>query len=153
VLSPLLNSLFNHNFVAKHDSNTIIKFDDTTVVGLITYNDETAYKEEVRDLAVWCQDNNLSLNVNKTKELLVDYRTRRAEQAPTNIDGTDVEWGGSRVSSSLVSTSTTNYHVPNTQDSHEDGKTKPIPPQKTEKIWHGSPDPQKSNTVAPSRAS
>jgi hypothetical protein len=39
--------------MAKHDSNTIIKFaDDTTVVGLITDNDETAYREEVRDLTV-----------------------------------------------------------------------------------------------------
>ena len=37
VLSPLLYSLFSHDCVAKHDSNTIIKFaDDTTVVGLIT---------------------------------------------------------------------------------------------------------------------
>jgi hypothetical protein len=46
----------------------IIKFaDDTTVVGLITGNDETAYREEVRDLTVWCKDNNLSLNVIKTK--------------------------------------------------------------------------------------
>ena len=68
VLSPPLYSLFTHNCVAKHDSNTIIKFaDDTTVVGMITDNDETAYRKEVRDLAVWCQDNNLSLNVRKTK--------------------------------------------------------------------------------------
>jgi hypothetical protein len=28
---------------------------------------------------VWCQDNNLSFNVNKTKELMVDYRKWRAE--------------------------------------------------------------------------
>jgi hypothetical protein len=78
--------------VAKHDSNTIIKFaDDTTVVGLITDNDETACREEVRDLAVWCQDNNLYLNVSKTKELIVDYRKRRAEQAPININGAVVE--------------------------------------------------------------
>jgi hypothetical protein len=61
--------------VAKHDSNTIIKFaDDTTVVGLITDNNETAYRVEVRELAVWCQDNNLSLNVSKTKDLIMDYR-------------------------------------------------------------------------------
>jgi hypothetical protein len=34
--------------VAKHDSNTIVKFaDDTTVVDLITDNDETACREEV----------------------------------------------------------------------------------------------------------
>jgi hypothetical protein len=31
---------------------------------------------------VWCQDNNLSLNVNKTKGLIVDYRKRRAEITP-----------------------------------------------------------------------
>jgi hypothetical protein len=34
-----------------HVPNSIIKFDDTTVVvGLITNNDETAYREEVRVL-------------------------------------------------------------------------------------------------------
>ena len=48
VLSPLLYSLFTHVCVAKHDSNTIIKFAfDTTVLSLITDNDETAYREEV----------------------------------------------------------------------------------------------------------
>jgi hypothetical protein len=38
---------------------------------------------------VWCQENNL--NVIKTKELIVDYRKRRAEHAPINIDRTVVE--------------------------------------------------------------
>ena len=61
------------------------------MVGLITGNDEMAYREEVRDLAVWCQDNNVSLNVSKTNELIVDYRKRRAEQATINIDGAVVE--------------------------------------------------------------
>ena len=51
------------------------------MLGLITDNDETAYMEEVRDLAVWCQENTLSLNVIKTKEMIVDYRKRRAEGA------------------------------------------------------------------------
>ena len=92
MLNPLLYSLFTHDCVAKHDSNTIIKFaDDTTLVGLNTNNDETAYGEEVRDLAVQCQDNNLLLNVSKTKELIVDYRKRQAEHAPINIDGAVVE--------------------------------------------------------------
>ena len=62
VLSPLLYSLFPRDCVSMHDSHTIIKFaDDMTVVGLITDDDETAYREEVSDLAVWCQNNNLSL--------------------------------------------------------------------------------------------
>ena len=58
VLSTLLYSLLTHDCKAIHASNSIIKFaDDTTVVGLITNNDETAYREEVRA-------NNLSLNIN-----------------------------------------------------------------------------------------
>ena len=62
-----------------------------STVGLITDNDETAYMEEVRDLAVWCQDNNLSLNVIKTKELIVDYRKKKTEHAPILVDGAAVE--------------------------------------------------------------
>jgi hypothetical protein len=43
VLSPLLYSLFTHNCMAAHDSNTIIKFaEETTVVGLTNSDDETA---------------------------------------------------------------------------------------------------------------
>ena len=92
VLSPLLYSLFTHDCTARHDSNTIIMFaDDTTVIGLITDNDETAYRVEVRDLTVWCKDNNLSVNVIKTKEMIVDYRKRRTEHAPILINGAVVE--------------------------------------------------------------
>ena len=58
---------------------------------MITDNDETAYREEVRDLAVWCQDNNLSLNVIKTKKMIVDYRKRRIDHAHILIDGAVVE--------------------------------------------------------------
>jgi hypothetical protein len=62
VVSPLLYSLFSHGY------NAIIKFaEDVMLVGLITDEDERAYREEVRDLVVWWQDKNLSLNVNKTK--------------------------------------------------------------------------------------
>jgi hypothetical protein len=88
VLRPLLYSLFTHDCMARHNSNTIIKFaDDTTVVGLITDNDEAAYREEVREQTVWCKDSNLSLNVIKTKEMIADYRKRRTEHAPILIDG------------------------------------------------------------------
>ena len=86
VLSPLLYSLCTYNCVAKHDYN-IMFADDTTVVGLITDKDETAYREEVRELAMWGQDNNLSLNVSKTKKLIVDYRKRQAERAPLRSTG------------------------------------------------------------------
>ena len=91
VLSPLLYSLFTHDCMARHDSNTIKFADGKTVVGLITDNDDTAYREEVRDLAGWCQNNNLSLNMIKTKEMIVDYMKRRTEHAPILINGAVVE--------------------------------------------------------------
>ncbi|KAJ8336123.1 hypothetical protein SKAU_G00394660 [Synaphobranchus kaupii] len=74
VLSPLLYSLYTHDCTATFDSNTIVKFaDDTAVIGLITNNDERAYLEEMRLLTQWCQENNLHLNISKTKEMLVDF--------------------------------------------------------------------------------
>ncbi len=92
VLSPLLYSLYTHDCTATHSSNVIIKFaDDTTVIGLITDNDETAYREEVSTLTKWCQENHLSLNIDKTKELVVDYRRLSREHTPITIDKTPVE--------------------------------------------------------------
>ena len=93
MLSPLLYSLFTHDCVATHSSNTIGKFaDDTTVIGQITDDDDTAYREEVENLTSWCQDNNLHLNISKTKELIVDYRKQQGEgHAHIPINGTTVE--------------------------------------------------------------
>uniref|UniRef100_A0A669ERB8 Reverse transcriptase domain-containing protein n=1 Tax=Oreochromis niloticus TaxID=8128 RepID=A0A669ERB8_ORENI len=92
VLSPLLYSLFTHDCVAKHESNIIIKFaDDTTIIGLITGNDETAYREEVMALYEWCLENNLTLNISKTREMIVDYRKRPVrEHQPIHINGVKV---------------------------------------------------------------
>ena len=53
-------------------------FGFTNFKALITNHNETLYRA-VRDLVVWCQDNNLCLNVIKTKEMIVDYRKRRTE--------------------------------------------------------------------------
>ncbi len=93
VLSPLLYSLYTHDCVSSHSSTSIVKFaDDTVVLGLISNNDETAYLDEVERLTSWCQDNCLSLNVNKTKELIVDFRKRQQRPyTPLMISGTPVE--------------------------------------------------------------
>ncbi len=70
----------------------IVKFaDDTTVIGLITDNDETAYREEVSTLTKWCQENHLSLSIDKTKEQVVDFRRQSREHTSITIDKTHVE--------------------------------------------------------------
>uniref|UniRef100_A0A669E0D3 Reverse transcriptase domain-containing protein n=1 Tax=Oreochromis niloticus TaxID=8128 RepID=A0A669E0D3_ORENI len=92
VLSPLLYTLYTHDCVSTHPDNAVIKFaDDTTVVGLISGGDETAYRAEVQRLSEWCVDNNLDLNTTKTKELVVDFRRRKSELQPVSINGECVE--------------------------------------------------------------
>ncbi len=62
------------------------------VLGLINNNDEAAYLDEVERRTSWCQDNRLSLNVSKTKELIVDFRKRQQRPyTPLMISGTPVE--------------------------------------------------------------
>ncbi len=93
VLSPLLYSLYTHDCVSSHSSTSIVKCaDDTVVLGLINNDDKAAYLDEVERLTSWCQDNCLSLNVSKTKELIVDFRKRQQQPyTPLMISGTPVE--------------------------------------------------------------
>ena len=92
VLGPILYTIYTHDCTPTHSTNRIIKFaDDTTVVGLINNNDESAYRDEVQKLTVWCTNNNLALNSTKTKELVIDFRRRREEPAPLYIKGDMVE--------------------------------------------------------------
>jgi len=86
--SPFLNALYRHDCVATHDSNTILKLaEETTILGLITNDDETAYREEVRDLATWCQGNNLSMS-----EMIVDFRKRQKGRVMPPYTSTELKW-------------------------------------------------------------
>ena len=59
---------------------------------LIRGDDETAYRDEVEHLAAWCEDNNLVLNTQKTKEIIVDLRRGRSQtHSPIYISGAEVE--------------------------------------------------------------
>ncbi|KAK1784423.1 hypothetical protein P4O66_001744, partial [Electrophorus voltai] len=92
ILSPLLFTLLTHDCAAMHSLNHIIKFaDDTTVVGLISKDNESAYREEVRELMSWCKVNNLYLNVDKTKEMVVDLGRARRDHSPLAINSSSVE--------------------------------------------------------------
>ncbi len=75
ILSPLLFSLYTNDCISKDPSVKLLKFaDDTTLISLIQDGDESAYRQEVKELAVWCSLNNLELNTLKTVEMIVDFR-------------------------------------------------------------------------------
>ncbi len=66
VLSPLLFSLYTIDCTSKDASVKLLKFADDS--------DKSAYRQEVKELTVWCSLNNLELNTLKRVEMIVDYR-------------------------------------------------------------------------------
>eukprot|EP00061_Rhincodon_typus_P005660 g25455.t1 len=73
--------------------NTIYEFaDDTIVMGQTSNSDESKYRKEIEGLVTWCNENSFSLNIGKTKELIIDFRKKKkGEHAPIYINGTEVE--------------------------------------------------------------
>lgn len=66
--------------IAKCLTGSIVKFtDDTTVTGLITNNTVVAYRDEVRNINMWCHWNNLSLIEDITKELITGFRRSKKQ--------------------------------------------------------------------------
>ncbi|KAK3508796.1 hypothetical protein QTP70_007630 [Hemibagrus guttatus] len=75
----------NH-FFARFDK------DDTTVVGRISNNDESAYREEIQSLSAWCSINKLTLNAMKTKGLiLIFWKSNSSRHSPIYTNGSEVE--------------------------------------------------------------
>uniref|UniRef100_A0AAR2JX07 Reverse transcriptase domain-containing protein n=1 Tax=Pygocentrus nattereri TaxID=42514 RepID=A0AAR2JX07_PYGNA len=92
VLSPLLFTLLTYDCSPIHPGCHIVKFaDDTAVVGCITNRDESNYRQEVEHLEGWCRENNLCINVKKTKEMIVDFRRGHHDHLPLHIGGSEVE--------------------------------------------------------------
>ncbi|KAF7710068.1 hypothetical protein HF521_008940, partial [Silurus meridionalis] len=65
--------------------------DDTTMVGLISKSDGSTYREGVHQLTAWCRANTLTLNVDRTKEMVVDFRRTQSNHSPLLIDGSSME--------------------------------------------------------------
>lgn len=81
-----------HDCVPRYATNHILKFTKyTTVVGLIRDDNDWAYREEVKQLVGWNRDNSLILNVDKTKEIIVDLWKIGSSHYPLHINNTAVE--------------------------------------------------------------
>eukprot|EP00061_Rhincodon_typus_P008022 g30257.t1 len=64
--------------------NAIYKFtDNTNVVGQISNNNESKYRREIEGLVMWFNENNLSLKVGKTKELIIDSERKEENMPPS----------------------------------------------------------------------
>lgn len=92
VLFPLLFFLYTTTCVSIHSLVKLLKFaDDTTLVGLISKEDESDYRREIEWLRSWCNCNNLELNALKTVEMVVDVRRSAAPPRLIMLEGTQVK--------------------------------------------------------------
>ncbi|KAK1785724.1 hypothetical protein P4O66_019073, partial [Electrophorus voltai] len=89
-VSPDPEQHFQHHHT-EYCSNHIKFADNTTVVGFINKDNESAYREKEQELVSWCKVNNLCLNVDKTKEMVVDFRRARRDHSPLALNGSSVE--------------------------------------------------------------
>ena len=94
VLSSFLYILYTDSCRSTHPNTLFLKFsDDTAIISLL--KDPTSvqnYSLAVQWFATWCSENFLQLNVNKTKELCIDFRRKHEDApAPPLINGMHVE--------------------------------------------------------------
>jgi len=87
VLSPLLFTLYTNECRSIADNCHVIKYaDDTVIVGNIYNSNESMYFRQVKWFTDWCQQNYLNLNVNKTMEMILDFRKVRNYETLTIMD-------------------------------------------------------------------
>ena len=92
VLAPLLFSLYTSDCRSSNESCSIVKFaDDTVLIGLIFDDDNSKYVDEINKSANYCKANFLELNVDKTKEMIIDHRKSKALPDPFIINDHLVE--------------------------------------------------------------
>ena len=92
VMSPTLYTIYTNDCKVINDGTKIIKFaDDSSVLGLITTS-ENAYRDEIARFVDWCDDNFLTVNVAKTKEVIFDFRIKIPRSLePIHVKGELVE--------------------------------------------------------------
>uniref|UniRef100_A0A8C8DHE5 Reverse transcriptase domain-containing protein n=1 Tax=Oryzias sinensis TaxID=183150 RepID=A0A8C8DHE5_9TELE len=88
VLSPFLFTLYTSDF--QYNSESELYSDDSAVVGCINGGREEEYRELVDKFVRWSGENNLLLNVEKTREMVMDFRRKPPASQPLSILGRNV---------------------------------------------------------------
>lgn len=93
VMSPVLFSLYTDDCRSVCSNCTIVKYaDDTVILGKISDDKCDEYVSQVNQFVDWCKSNYLDLNIKKTKEMIIDYRTKnRSIPDPIIIDSETVD--------------------------------------------------------------
>ena len=76
VLSPLLYILYTNDCRSSQENGSLIKFADDSALLCLRQGTQDGHGAALDDFIDWCDDTNLDLNVGKTKEMTVDFRSQ-----------------------------------------------------------------------------
>ena len=91
VLSSLLFILYTNSCRSTYENRHILKFADDSVIISLLKDSETEHGTVVDDFITWCNDFFLSINVLKTKDMLIDFRKSQPITPRTIIQDKEVE--------------------------------------------------------------
>ena len=91
ILSPFVYTMYTNSRRSAYSNNHHFKCaDDTALVGLLS-DDETDYRNDIDYFVSKCVANCIELNVFKTKELVIDFRSGVNHPTPVNNNGQHIE--------------------------------------------------------------
>ena len=94
VLSPFLFTLYTSDFCFNSGTCHLQKFsDNSSIAGCITdaASQEDEHRALIRNFVRWCDRNHWQLSIRKTKQLVMDLRSRMRHPTPVLINGDGVE--------------------------------------------------------------
>ena len=72
-LSPLLFILYTDDYRSKYEDSFLVKFSDDTALLSLCSDDKQDHGPVPTEFVDWCDDTFLELNVEKTKEMVIDF--------------------------------------------------------------------------------
>lgn len=91
VLSALLFIMYTDTCRSSEENRYLIKFSDDTVLLSLLQGPENGHGKALSDFVEWCDNNFLDLNVQKTKEMIIDFRKSTVNLCASMIHGEEVE--------------------------------------------------------------
>lgn len=85
VLSPLLFSLYVEDMPVSSDFIIIKYADDTVLLEFLSTNQQSCLQSEINTLKNWCDENQLTINASKTKEMVLCNKRSNPTPNPITI--------------------------------------------------------------------
>jgi hypothetical protein len=93
VLSPLLFSIYTDFIRSEHKDVKIFKYaDDMAIVGLLNHqNSDNNYFTAIDNFTEWCSRNELILNTDKTKEMIINFSQTHSVESDVIVNSRPIE--------------------------------------------------------------